>query len=250
MTSSAPQGSEKRGSKLAGRRFGLDLRKLFEDEEGTSVFEGFEPMMGTTTKEFQKGRSPSSLTYKAAPQPAREVTTGPVLARTAVIETPTAPAPEPEPIPEPEVPKTLAEMSGQEIFQNFSQYDQGEQGLFGGKDVDYLRQQGVADETIREVARLRSAGEQTPAAVYARLGGTLTSSQPASAGSAVNPQQYAADYLSGTTDVGAQGIFGGQDVDAMRAKGYTDEQIRATASAVRGAGQTIPAAVFRRLGNF
>jgi len=248
MTSSAPEGSpEKKGSKFAGRRFGIDLRKLFEDEEGGSVFEGFEPMMGTTTKEYLKGRSPATVTYKADPPNVREVTTGPVLAQ-AAIETPSAPAPIPEPTPEPEAPKTLAEMSGQEIFQNFSQYDQGEQGLFGGKDVDYLRGQGVADETIREVARLRSAGEQTPAAVYARLGGTLTSPTPSSSGP--NPQQYAADYLSGKTDVGEQGIFGGQDVDAMRQQGYSDEQIRAAASAVRGAGQTLPAAVFRRLGSF
>lgn len=154
-------------------------------------------------------------------------------------------------VPEPEAPKAaepFSGMSAQDIFKNYSQYDQGQQGLFGGQDVDYLRAQGVGDETIREVARLSSETQQTPAAVYARLGGTLTSAQSTSAGP--DPQQYAKNYLSGTSDVGAQGIFGGQDVDAMRAKGYTDEQIRATAKAIRGSGQELPPAVFRRLGEF
>jgi hypothetical protein len=50
--------------------------------------------------------------------------------------------------------------------------------------------------------------------------------------------------------VGQQGLFGGQDVDAMRNQGYTDEQIRATASAMRRQGQTLPPAVFNRLGQF
>ncbi len=145
-------------------------------------------------------------------------------------------------------PKSLAEMSAQDIFKSFSQYDQGQQGLFGGQDVDYLRGQGVGDETIREVARLSSETQQTPAAVYERLGGTLTSASATASGP--SPQQYASNYLAGINDVGEKGIFGGQDVDAMRSKGYTDEQIRSTAMAIRRSGQNIPPAVFRRLGNF
>jgi len=65
-----------------------------------------------------------------------------------------------------------------------------------------------------------------------------------------DPQQYAKNYLSCSADVGEKGIFGGQDIDAVRSQGYTDEQICATAEAVRGSGQNIPAAIFRRLGNF
>ena len=97
---------------------------------------------------------------------------------------------------------------------------------------------------------MSSATQQTPAAVYARLGGTLTSPEPAAPTAQTNPQEYATNFYGSSRDVGQQGLFGGQDVDAMRNKGYSDEQIRATANAMRRQGQELPPAVFRRLGNF
>lgn len=241
-TSSAPQ-------RIAGRFFGLNLADLFKDDdsEGTSGFEGFQPAF--KVEQISKGRG-GALSYKAPRQPTQKLsmelmpavsqTTSPTQQTGTEAETPATPTPA--------APKSLAEMSAQDIFKNFSMYDQGEQGLFGGKDVDYLRGQGVGDETIREVARMSSGPQQTPAAVYAKLGGTLTSPQPTASGP--NPQQYAQNYFSGSADVGQKGIFGGQDVDAMRGQGYSDEQIRATANAIRRSGQSLPAAVFRRLGEF
>ena len=230
---------------MAGARFGLSAKDLAEKyglDEDTSEgivqeFGATEPArMRTST---YKGRG-NVLGYKTAGRPTVEETVfenEPLSHERHEAKTPTLKA-----------PKSLSEMSAQEIFSNYSKYDVGEQGLFGGQDVDYLRAQGVGDPTIREVARMSSVTQQTPAAVYQRLGGTLTS--PQSTASGPDPQQYAKNYLSGQTDVGAQGIFGGQDVDAMRSQGYTDEQIRATAKAIRGTGQNIPDAVFRRLGNF
>lgn len=55
----------------AGGAFGLDLAGLFEDEEGQPV-EGFEGFAPTFRIESQlKGRSPSTLTYKAPKTPSR-----------------------------------------------------------------------------------------------------------------------------------------------------------------------------------
>ena len=226
-TSSAPQ-------RIAGRFFGLNLADLFKDDdsEGTSDFEGFQPAF--KVEQISKGRG-GALSYKAPRQPTQKLS---MELMPAVSQTTSA------------APKSLAKMSAQDIFSNYSKYDQGEQGLFGGQDVDYLRGQGVGDDTIREVARMSSATQQTPAAVYARLGGTLTSPEPAAPTAQTNPQEYATNFYGSSRDVGQQGLFGGQDVDAMRNKGYSDEQIRATANAMRRQGQELPPAVFRRLGNF
>jgi hypothetical protein len=242
--------NQKAGRRKAGVMFGIDLRDLFEDSESnTSGLEGFVPMTKTTSE--LKGRTPTTLTYKQPSEPARTVTEYQAPGQVGLITPPEQEAPQeaPKAVETPPAPKSLAEMSAQDIFSNYSRYDQGEQGLFGGQDVDYLRGQGVGDEVIREVARLSSATQQTPAAVYERLGGTLTSPTPM-ASTGVSPQAYATDFYGSSRDVGQQGLFGGQDVDAMRNQGYTDEQIRATASAMRRQGQELPPAVFRRLGQF
>jgi hypothetical protein len=230
-TSSAPQ-------RIAGRFFGLNLADLFKDDdsEGTSGFEGFQPAF--KVEQISKGRG-GALSYKAPRQPTQKLSMELMPAVSQTVSQTTSAA-----------PKSLAKMSAQDIFSNYSKYDQGEQGLFGGQDVDYLRGQGVGDDTIREVARMSSATQQTPAAVYARLGGTLTSPEPAAPTAQTNPQEYATNFYGSSRDVGQQGLFGGQDVDAMRNKGYSDEQIRATASAMRRQGQELPPAVFRRLGEF
>ena len=230
-TSSAPQ-------RIAGRFFGLNLADLFKDDdsEGTSGFEGFQPAF--KVEQISKGRG-GALSYKAPRQPTQKLSMELMPAVSQTVSQTTSAA-----------PKSLAKMSAQDIFSNYSKYDQGEQGLFGGQDVDYLRGHGVGDDTIREVARMSSATQQTPAAVYARLGGTLTSPEPAAPTAQTNPQEYATNFYGSSRDVGQQGLFGGQDVDAMRNKGYSDEQIRATANAMRRQGQELPPAVFRRLCEF
>ena len=55
----------------AGGAFGLDLAGLFEDEEGqpTEGFNGFAPSFRVESQ--LKGRSPSTMTYKAPKTPSR-----------------------------------------------------------------------------------------------------------------------------------------------------------------------------------
>jgi hypothetical protein len=217
----------------AGMLFGLDLSEFFEDDEGKSSggMQGFQPITKTTT--FNKGRTPTTLTYKA-PSQAANITEVIGSAMAAPVETPEAPEPE----------FNLVD----DYLKNFSKYDVGEQGLFGGKDVDYLRGQGVSDEDIRGIAQQRSSVQPLPAAVYQRLGGVTAAEQstPDSPGA----QTAAQNYLSGSVDVGEKGIFGGQDVRALLGQGMSKNEVIATAKAIRNAGQTLPNAVFRELGQF
>jgi len=217
----------------AGMLFGLDLSEFFEDEEGKSSggMQGFQPITKTTT--FNKGRTPTTLTYKT-PSQAANITEVIGSAIPAPVETPEAPEPE----------FNLVD----DYLNNFSKYDVGEQGLFGGKDVDYLRSQGVSDEDIRGIAQERSTVQALPAAVYQRLGGVTAAEQstPDSPGA----QTAAQNYLSGSVDVGEKGIFGGQDVRALLGQGMSKDEVISTAKAIRNAGQTLPKAVFRELGQF
>ena len=217
----------------AGMLFGLDLSEFFEDEEGKSSggMQGFQPITKTTT--FNKGRTPTTLTYKT-PSQAANITEVIGSAIPAPVETPEAPEPE----------FNLVD----DYLKNFSKYDVGEQGLFGGKDVDYLRGQGVSDEDIRGIAQQRSSVQALPAAVYQRLGGVTAAEQstPDSPGA----QTAAQNYLSGSVDVGEKGIFGGQDVRALLGQGMSKDEVISTAKAIRNAGQTLPKAVFRELGQF
>ena len=145
-TPSSTAQTKTRGPRKAGVLFGIDLRSLFEDDEQTAGgLEGFMPMTKTTSQ--LKGRTPTTLTYKQPSQPARTVEEFAAPTQAASIGTPTTETP--KPIETPAAPKSLAEMSAQDIFSSYSKYDQGEQGLFGGQDVDYLRGQGVGDDTIR-----------------------------------------------------------------------------------------------------
>ena len=229
----------KPGSRLAGSAFGLNLADLFKDDnEGTSVnFTGFEAPI-QQTKISYKGQSPRTMTYKAAMQPAREVTEVGRIPNASVSVNKGAASTL-------EVPKpSLAD----DYLRNFSKYDQGQQGLFGGQDVDYLRAQGVSDDKIRSIAEQRSSGQELPAAVYQRLGGVTAAEM--STPSSPAPQTAAQNYLSGAVDVGAQGIFGGQDVRALLSQGASEDEVRATARAIRNSGQTLPNAVYRELGQF
>ena len=63
----------RRRGRAAGGMFGIDLAGLFKDEDDEGGgFQGFLSPEQTTT--YYKGRSPSTLTYKAAKNPARTVT--------------------------------------------------------------------------------------------------------------------------------------------------------------------------------
>jgi hypothetical protein len=230
----------KPGSRLAGSAFGLNLADLFKDDnEGTSVnFTGFEAPI-QQTKISYKGQSPRTMTYKAAMQPAREVTEIGRVPASVSVNKGAGSSLTPEPI---------APSLADDYLRNFSKYDQGQQGLFGGQDVDYLRAQGVSDDKIRSIAEQRSNVQELPAAVYQRLGGVTAAEM--STPSSPAPQTAAQNYLSGSVDVGAKGIFGGQDVRALLSQGASQDEVRATARAIRNSGQTLPNAVYRELGQF
>ena len=69
MTASK-RGSKNAFSKIAGQIFGIDLAGLFDDEDTSSGgFQGFVPSVSMQTN--FKGRSPSTLTYRAPAQPSR-----------------------------------------------------------------------------------------------------------------------------------------------------------------------------------
>lgn len=69
MTASK-RGSKNAFSKIAGQIFGIDLAGLFDDEDTSSGgFAGFVPSVSMQTN--FKGRSPSTLTYRAPAQPSR-----------------------------------------------------------------------------------------------------------------------------------------------------------------------------------
>jgi hypothetical protein len=232
--------------RLAGSAFGLNLADLFKDDnEETSVnFNGFVAPT-KQTKTFYKGQSPRTMTYKAAAQPTREVTetTGSESNFSLSGTNKKAGAEAAAPIPEPTKPSLK-----DDYLANFSKYDQGAQNYFGGQDVDYLRSQGMSDSDIRDIAEQRSTVQELPAAVYQRLGGVTAAEM--STPSSPAPQTAAKNYLSGAVDVGAQGVFGGQDVRALLSQGASQDEVRATARAIRAAGQTLPNAVYRELGQF
>ena len=124
---------------------------------------------------------------------------------------------------------------------------------FGGGDLRRARAAGYSDESIKDFLVNKYKDFPIADPIKAELGiSAPASSGGGGGGGQVSAQTYAQNYSSGQSgfDAGAAGIFGGQDVDAMRSKGYSDDQIRETVKAVRGSGQDIPAAVFRRLGNF
>jgi hypothetical protein len=239
----------------AGERFGLtaeDLEELFSMREAGDSGDTFMPLVQTKTTE--KGRG-GVLGYKAAKAPTAFKTYGALEGSGDVVATGGSIGDikigqnvQQQNLPEqPAAPKKL---TAQDVLADFGKYDVGEKGLFGGQDVDNLRTLGLSDEDIRQVAIGRSAEQPLPAAVYQRLGG-VTAGEQAKAGSLVDPQTFAKQFISGVAgfDAGEAGIFGGQDVDAMRTQGYSDDQIRATARALQAQGKTLPPAVTRRLGS-
>lgn len=228
-----------------------DLLALFEEEAkkdgANNGFSGL-PLIGEDgllSSFTSKGRG-NVLGYRSGGRPSVEYL-GDADAIAEQIGGGSTPAPIAD-VPEPE-PLDPGKVFADQYLVNFDKYDAGEKGLFGGQDVDFLRSQGVSDDDIRKIAQQRSTVQPLPAAVYQRLDGVTPAEQSTSG--QVGAQQYASNYTSGKSgyDAGAQGIFGGQDVRAMRSKGYSDDEIRATARAVRATGQSLPNAVSVLLGD-
>jgi len=82
-------GGLRRRERPAGGRFGIDLAGLFKDEEGDGGgFQGFFSPQQVTS--YYQGRSPSTLTYKAAKTPPQTVTSGVFKLADNIAKLPTA----------------------------------------------------------------------------------------------------------------------------------------------------------------
>lgn len=122
----------------AGSKFGIDLRGLFEDEEGNELDTGgLSPSFKITS--HLKGRGPNTLTYKAPSEPARTAEFS-LTAPSEYTPTTTAPKFQPE---EAELKKYFGEVGGVGVT------DIGMKG-FGMKDYNAAIDAGYDPESIKE----------------------------------------------------------------------------------------------------
>lgn len=190
----------------AGGAFGLDLAGLFEDDEGNPV-EGFDGFAPTFRVESQlKGRSPSTMTYKAPKTPSR----------TAVFEL----APKPPSLvgegstggttpttPELEEEKKPVEEKANRLLSSFIG-EGGTSGAIGAMGVGRAQEYGYTNDEILSKARAENLkfGEQAARALGLN---TNTSS-----------------YIGGG---GTEGALGSAAVERMRSQGLADDAIRSLA---------------------
>jgi hypothetical protein len=188
----------------AGSKFGIDLRGLFEDEEGNEVDTGgLVPGFKITSQ--LKGRSPNTATYKAPSEPAR---TAEFTLTTPSEYTPTQPGPAAYKPEAEELKKYFGEVGGVGVT------DIGQQG-FGMKDYNAAIDAGYDPESIREwvmsnQANLYNIGPDA----QKKLGITgYVSTKP------------------GVFDYGAAGGagFGMEDYNALVTQGVTPDKIRTLA---------------------
>lgn len=187
----------------AGGAFGFDLAGLFEDEEGKAV-EGFEGFAPTLRIESQlKGRSPSTMTYKAPKTPSR----------TAVFEL--APKP-PSAVGEgtsasaalPQMQKeTETKQKADRLLSSFIG-EGGTGGAIGAMGVGRAQAAGLTNEEILSKARAEN----------------LKFGEQAARGLGINTG------LTSYTGAGAtEGALGSAAVERMRSQGLSDEAIKSLA---------------------
>jgi len=254
----------KEGLRKAGSKLGIDLAGLFEDENGEATgFEGLFPSFKITSQ--LKGRSPSTATFKAAAEPARtvEFELAPEIA--SAVSAPPAAAPAPAPEPEqalktyfgtvggvgvedigekgfglkdyyaaidagydPESIKSWVQSQRPNLYNigpgaqevlGIQGYESTTPGLFdytkygaggfGMKDVKALRAKGVDENTIRTLA------------AQAPMVGPKAAAQ-------LNVAPSRTQTITSTYDPGSAGGagFGMKDVEALRAQGVSDAQMR------------------------
>ena len=246
------------GFRKAGAKFGIDLAGLFDDdsEEGASAFEGLAPSFKVTSQ--LKGRSPSTATFKQPSAPARttEFKLAPELTSAVTAPSQTSGKQFYGYVGGADVSeiggkgfglkdltaaldagysmdsiKSYVEGQRDNLYNigpgaqqalgiqgyvsttpgvfDYSQY--GESG-FGLKDVEALRSQGVGDETLRRLAG--NASKVGPGAAQ-QLG--YTPSQ----------QQVTTSIAQSYDPASAGGAgFGLKDVEALRAQGVSESQMR------------------------
>lgn len=193
----------------AGGAFGLDLAGLFEDEEGQPV-EGFEGFAPTLRIESQlKGRSPSTLTYKAPKTPSR----------TAVFEL----APKPPslmgegggastvnanlPQAQKEEEKKKVEEKADRLLSSFIGAG-GKAGSIGAEGIGAAKQYGYTPEQILSKAKTEG----------------LTFGEQAARSLGINTQ------LTGYTGAGSTpGAIGYEALSSARMAGLSDDAIQSLA---------------------
>lgn len=191
----------------AGGAFGFDLAGLFEDDEGKPV-EGFEGFAPTFRVESQlKGRSPSTLTYKAPKTPSR----------TAVFEL--APKPPsligegsstggtlPQAQQQPEEKKTVQQKADR-LLSSFIGED-GTGGAIGAMGIGRAQEYGYTNEEILSKARAEG----------------LKFGEQAARGLGIDT-----NLASYTGSLATEGALGAAAVERMRNQGLSDEAIKSIA---------------------
>lgn len=190
----------------AGGNFGIDLASLFEDEDAEFA-EGFEGFAPTFRMESQlKGRSPSTLTYKAPKTPSRTAVfeLGPKPSEmigagdtTVNVNIPTAQEREKDPIKQ-KADRLLSSFIG----------DAGTGGAIGAMGVGRAQEYGYSNEDILAKARAEN----------------LKFGEQAARGLGIDTD------LKGYTGAGSTaGALGMSAVERMRSQGLADEAIRSLA---------------------
>lgn len=279
MTSSTLDAiSTKPGSKpfekfrAAGKQFGIDLAGLFEDEEdGTSGLpEGFAPTFKVTSQ--LKGRSPSTMTYRAPKTPSRtaEFSIGPTPSALGDVSI-SVPAPStggggaaPEPpkqqvIPQaPQIPISIeygaspARFGHEDYWQNLAkgatpeqlkQYVQQNVGLLS--EGNRPGAGGLYDEIMS--GKVKTNWEQPAAAAPSNVSSGGAAAQYAAQFAAANPGPQAPGPVTSagnvSTGAGASAsAFGHADVAAARARGASTQEILNFVNANQGLlrGQNVP----------
>lgn len=190
----------------AGGAFGIDLAGLFEDEDGqpTEGFEGFAP---TFRMESQlKGRSPSTLTYKAPKTPSR----------TAVFEL----APKPPSLigegaaaggamqqPQQQEKEKTVQQKADRLLSSFIGED-GTGGAIGAMGIGRAQEYGYTNEQILSKARAEG----------------LKFGEQAARGLGIDT-----NLASYTGSLATEGALGAAAVERMRNQGLSDEAIKSIA---------------------
>lgn len=191
----------------AGGAFGFDLAGLFEDGEGQTT-EGFEGFAPTFRMESQlKGRSPSTLTYKAPKTPSRTAVfelapkppalLGEGSTTTVNVNVPGTTQEEKEPVQE-KADRLLSSFIG----------EQGTAGTIGAMGVGRAQEYGLSNEEIMAKARAENL----------KFGETAARGLGIDTGTA-----------SYTGEKATEGALGMAAVERMRNQGLADEAIRSLA---------------------
>lgn len=192
QVSSGLPGLRRRG-RAAGGLFGIDLAGLFKDEESDGGgFQGFLSPEQTTT--YLKGRSPSTLTYKAAKTPSRTVTSSIFKLAEAVPTLPQEAA-------KPTEPETETESKADRLLSSFI----GEMGdpnkkILGAVGLGRAMEYGLSEEDILRKAKEEGMTFGEQAARTLGLSDLLQYQGPEAQGRAIGLEALGSARMAGLGD--------------------------------------------------